>query len=86
MLSRDAIRAFVLRSREEIQELKRDHWTELVHGGDPNASWRAGQALWQHARSVRSDWPSTAEREADLASHLKLRQIFECSAHAFARR
>lgn len=40
----------------------------------PTESFRVADELRRHVRAVRPDWPDRAEREADLAAHMAVRE------------
>jgi len=86
MVTRDAIRAYALRSRTEAGDLKRRHWADEFRRSGPGPAWDAAQMLWAHARRVRPEWPTARDRELDLVAHLRLCALFDRSAHAFAGR
>lgn len=80
-----SIRRFVDRPWERLRAAKRRYWAEeaAARGGD--ASRRASRVLWLHMRQVRPDWPSDAERAADLAHHLELKGWLDRAARGLAR-
>jgi hypothetical protein len=53
------------------------HWENERRTRGPLAAFHAGAALREHARAVRPDWPSEADRARDLADHLELLRILE---------
>lgn len=58
-----------------LEAADRRYWAdEFARGGAQRAS-RASFALWQHMRSVRPDWPTAAEREADLRHHIETQRL-----------
>lgn len=83
---RDAdIREFVNRSRGEVTAAKREHWASLHRTRGPAATVEASQALWQHMRRLRPEWPTARDRAVDLAHHLELKRKIDAASHAFAR-
>jgi hypothetical protein len=46
---------------------------------------RIGDALRAQVRAVRPDWPTPADREADIASHTRLTEILGRAAPAAKR-
>ncbi len=42
---------------------------------DAAAKLRIGDSLREQARALRPDWPDEAEREADLAHHIRLSEL-----------
>lgn len=81
-----AVRAFVNRDREAVDALKRAHWVRRFREGGPVAALDVAHALYEHARRVRPDWPSDAERADDLAHHVELKRLFGMAARVFSRR
>ena len=47
------------------------------------ATFEASQALWEHMRALRPDWPSDDERRQDLADHIALKRLIDRAADAF---
>lgn len=79
----DDLRAYAQRPWHVLAALETDHWArELVTRG-PLATLEASQALWAHMRRVRPDWPTEADRDADLAHHVALKQAIDRAAGVF---
>jgi len=58
-----------------VESSDRRYWAdEFARGGAQSAS-RASFALWQHMRSVRPDWPTPADRDADLRHHVETQRL-----------
>jgi hypothetical protein len=85
-VDREAIRAFVERPWRTLEALKRAHHARRFRERGAAAGLEAGAALWQHARRVRPDWPTAAERTADLAHHVDQKRHLDRAARAFTRR
>ena len=85
-MDREAIRAFVQRDRAAVEALKQAHHARRFQERGAAAGWQAGQALWDHARRVRPDWPTARDRAEDLAHHVELKRRLDRAAHAFTRR
>ena len=79
------MRAFLERDHEAADALKREYWAERFRA-DWRSTWDVSQSLLAHARSVRPEYPSDGDREADLAAHILLRARLDRAAHALARR
>jgi len=79
------IREFVNRSRGEVAAAKREHWASLHRARGPAATVAASQALWQHMRRLRPDWPTARDRAVDLAHHLELKRKIDAAADVCAR-
>jgi hypothetical protein len=79
------VRAFLDRDHEAAEALKREYWADRFRA-DWRSTWDASQSLLAHARSVRPEYPSDEDREADLAAHISLRARLDRAAHALPRR
>jgi len=86
VVDREAVRAFVGRDRDAVAALKRAYHAERFRERGAAAGFAAGQALREHARRVRPDWPTSRDRDADLAHHVELKRRLERAAHAFPGR
>jgi hypothetical protein len=80
-----SIRRFVDRPWGLLRAAKRRYWAEEVAARGDDAPLRASRMLWLHMRGLRPDWPSDAERAADLAHHLELKGCLDRAARALAR-
>jgi hypothetical protein len=69
---RDDVLAFAHRDWARVAEAKTAFWRERKRILTPAGILAIGEQLRQHARAVRPDWPSTADRETDLAVHLRV--------------
>jgi hypothetical protein len=85
-MDRDAIRGYVGRQWAALADAKRAWHARRFreHGAAPGVA--LAQALWEHVRGIRPDWPTAADRERDLAHHVELKRQLDRTAHAFARR
>ena len=81
-----AVRAYVSRPWAEMEDAKKEHWAQVWREQGPSATVRAGWALWEHARRMLPDWPSTEERAADFAHHVELRAKLDRVGRALAGR
>jgi hypothetical protein len=66
------IQDYCTRDWRLIERFKSDCWVEQKAAASPSAAVEQAAALLQYARTLRPDWPNTVEREADLASHIRL--------------
>lgn len=82
-VKREDLRAYAQRAWHAAEALKQEHWAREVAERGPLATFAVSQALWQHMRSVRPDWPSPDERREDLAHHVALKQLIDRAADAF---
>lgn len=81
-----SIQAFAHRNRAEVAASKLRYWAEQYRMLGPACTLRASQALWQHMRQLRADWPTARDRAADFAHHVALKGKIDRAAHAFAAR
>ena len=79
----DDLRAYARRPWHVLAALEIDHWTRELAARGPLATFAVSQALWAHMRAVRPDWPTEADRHADLADHVALKQAIDRAAGAF---
>lgn len=80
------LRSFADRDRTAVERLKRDHWVRVYREQGPLATWRAGHALFDHARSVRPDYPTPRDLASDLAHHVELKALLDRASRALAVR
>jgi hypothetical protein len=69
------IRAFVDRDWALIAQAKEDQWLEQKRSLTPSAAIALAAGLYQYAKALKPDWPDPAEREADLASHIRMAEL-----------
>ena len=79
----DDLRAYAGRPWHLLAALESDHWARECAARGPLATFTLSQALWAHMRAVRPDWPTEADRRADLADHVVLKQAIDRAAGAF---
>jgi hypothetical protein len=79
----DHLRAYAQRAWQLLDALEHEHWARELGARGPGATLEASQALWAHMRRVRPDWPTEADRRADLAHHVALKQAIDRAAGAF---
>jgi hypothetical protein len=80
VVPRDLIRAFAHRPYSEISDAKLRRWVAEYRAGGSALALDRAAVLYEHARSVRP-FPSAAERDADLAHHVELRNKLDRTAH-----
>ncbi len=85
-MNRRDVEAFVHRDWVAIQDSKSAYWVERFQGDGWRPAWMAADALWLDVRRAQPDYPSAADRDRDLADHLKLRAALDRAASAFASR
>lgn len=82
----DNLRRFADRDRASVERLKRAYWIRMYREQGGLATWRAGVALFEHARRVRPDFPTADDRAADLAHHVELKGLLDRASRALALR
>jgi hypothetical protein len=68
------LRRFALRDWESVAALKAEYWVAEKRRLGAEGALRIGDRLREQVRALRPDWPDDAEREADLAHHVRLSQ------------
>lgn len=81
-----AIRAFVQRSRTEVEREKRAFWAEQYEARSYRRTLEASGALYEHVRRIRPDFPTDRDRVEDLANHVALKRLLDRASRCFARR
>ena len=79
----DDLRAYAQRAWSVLAALEQDYWARELAVRGPLSTLEASQALWAHMRRVRPDWPTEADRDADLVHHCVLKQAIDRAAGAF---
>ena len=69
------LRRFALRDWESVAALKAEYWVVEKRRLGAEGALRVGDRLREQVRALRPDWPDDAEREADLAHHVRLSQV-----------
>lgn len=77
------LRAYARRNWRAAEMGKREHWAREVAERGLLATLEVSQALWEHVRGLRPDWPTPEERRADLVHHVALRRALDRAAGAF---
>ena len=67
----EQLRSFVHRDWALVEELKRSHWVERARRMTPTEKIRVAEDLQQLAHALHPDWPTKADRDADLAEHIR---------------
>ncbi len=71
-MTREDVLAFVHRDWARAADRKARYWTERKATLSPADVLRLGTELRDHARAVRPDWPTPADRAADAAVHARV--------------
>ena len=71
-MTHDEIRAYAGRDWSLVEESKRRHWAERKKSLSPAEALEVAEGLRRHARAIKPDWPSPAERAADIEVHARV--------------
>ena len=77
------LRSFVERDWAAAGTSERDHWAREFAARGARSTLDAADALWRHMRTVRPDWPTDEDRQADLAHHIALKRAIDRAASSF---
>lgn len=80
------VEAFVNRDWAAVHDSKAAYWAERFQRDGWQPAWTAADALWADIRRVQPDFPSVADRDRDLADHLRLRASLDRVGRVFTRR
>jgi hypothetical protein len=75
VITRD-IREFVARDWAAARDAKDDYWGARIATLGPAEGLRIAGELRAQVIAMQPDWPTPEDREADLASHARLSQLF----------
>ena len=70
------IRDFVARDWHRLRESKDDYWAARIARLGPAEGLRIAGELRAQVMAIHPDWPSAADRDADLADHARLADLF----------
>ncbi|NQW03369.1 MAG: hypothetical protein HQ485_05020 [Acidobacteria bacterium] len=85
-MNRRDVEAFVHRDWEAVQASKSAYWANLFQQRGWRPAWTASDALWLDVRRTQPHYPSADNRDDDCAHHLKLCNLLDRAASAFAGR
>jgi hypothetical protein len=77
------VREFAARSRGPVAQAKREHWGAAAQQADGLAAFDAGQALYEHAKSL-GEFPSDEYLHQDFAHHVHLKQLIDRASEALS--
>lgn len=80
-LDPDSLRAYARRDWSALERLDLERRAALPI----EQKVRLGIELYEAARRTRPDWPDDAARRADLASHLRVKDLLARAAHVGRR-
>ena len=84
-IDRADLEKLLTRDRVEVERARNRFWAKQRELVGPAASIRASESLSRHMLSVRPDWPSAREREADLEHHVTWTTLLDRVARALSR-
>ncbi|MFA6954994.1 MAG: hypothetical protein WC538_03895 [Thermoanaerobaculia bacterium] len=64
-----------VRNWTEVREAKEAYWAAAKAGLTPLEALRLGDELREHVRSLRPEWPTPADRDADIAVHTRVAEM-----------
>jgi hypothetical protein len=71
-VKRSEVQAFLDRDWAGIERAKRTHWSARRRAGGLAEATRVMSGLRAHASRLRPDYPTPADREADLETHRRV--------------
>jgi hypothetical protein len=71
-MRREDIVAFARRDWAAVAASKRQRWAEQKARMTPAEALQVGDELRRHVRSLQQDWPTEADRQADLTVHVRV--------------
>jgi hypothetical protein len=74
MRDRDAT-ALQTRDWTEVREAKEAYWATVKSGMTPLEAVRLGDELRAHVRTLRPEWPTPDDRDADIAVHARVAEM-----------
>jgi hypothetical protein len=79
------VQSFLARDWRLIEQAKSAQWMAQKTAMSPSAAIELASELLQYARTLRPDWPNSAERQADLDSHVRVAGMLQRVAQDRAR-
>ena len=71
-MNEDDLRSFAGRDWRLVERAKERYWIERKKALSPAEALAIAESLRLHARSLRPDWPSEAERMEDAEVHARV--------------
>ena len=75
------IRNYLDRDWRLIEQSKIDFWRTRKAEMTPDEVFALSADLLEYVRSLRPDWPTSAEREEDLQAHIRLARLLDAARH-----
>lgn len=86
MASADELQEYVRRDWGLLGQAKREFWMDRRRGMPAIEALRIADELRRQVHAVRPDWPTIADRAADLAAHTLLTEILDRASAARMQR
>jgi len=74
VITRD-IQAYMSRDWDAVRAWKDRYWAERIRALGPAEGLRVADELRRHVHALHPDWPTPADRSADLVAHLRLAEL-----------
>ncbi|MFN3413495.1 MAG: hypothetical protein ACK42L_05485 [Thermoanaerobaculum sp.] len=71
-MRREHLLGFVRREREAVEQARVAYWREVARSGGAAVLLAIADGLRRHVQAHCPAWPDIAEREADLACHVRV--------------
>jgi hypothetical protein len=84
-MTRDDLVRFATRDWAAVEDEKTAFWIRRKREMSPADILRLGDELRRHALAVRQDWPTQADRAADLATHARVAEALRAVTRPRAR-
>lgn len=75
MLRKEDVIAYARRDWAAFERMKRERWAEQRAHMTAGEVLRMGDELRDYVRSRRPDWPTSEDRQNDLAVHIRVSEI-----------
>jgi hypothetical protein len=69
------IREFMSRDWHAVRERKDRHWADRIEALGAPEGLRIADELRRHVVGLQSGWPSDADRQADLDTHVRVSRL-----------
>jgi len=69
------VQSYLDRDWDRVRASKDRYWAERKRTLTPEEALRIADGLHLQVRSLRPDWPDAEQREADLATHVRVSEL-----------
>lgn len=77
------VKAYAERDWAAVRAAKEAHWAREFAAHGAAVTLAVSDALWEHMRHVRPEWPTDEDRAEDLAHHVALKAMIDRAAGVF---